>query len=135
MGAVRCDLDSAFIEMASMTKALNPFRLQLLRYVNEHRNTTVNGVCEGIGRKQSVVSVNLVKMSKLGILDRSGDGTKGYYRISKKFKDTIEKLYAYLNSDFDYTAATVDDEDGTLPLVFDESPMAAYIEEVNKEGE
>jgi predicted transcriptional regulator len=111
MGAVRCDLDNAFVEMANMTKALNPFRLQLLRYVNEHRNTTVNGVCEGIGRKQSVVSVNLVKMGNLGILERNGDGTKGYYRVSKKFKDVINKLHEYLNTDFDYTSATKGDKE------------------------
>lgn len=97
-------MEADFLEIAKQTKLLNKFRLQLLRYVNEHRNTTVNGVCEGIGRKQSVVSVNLCKMHKFGILERSGDGTKGYYRISKGFRDTVDRLYEYLHTDFDYKA-------------------------------
>lgn len=98
-------MEADFLEIAKQTKLLNKFRLQLLRYVNEHRNTTVNGVCEGIGRKQSVVSVNLCKMHKAGILERSGDGTKGYYRISKSFRDAIGRLYEYLHIDFDYKAS------------------------------
>mgnify|MGYP001237855061 CR=1 FL=1 len=134
MGVVKFDIANTFLEIAQMTKALNPFRLQLLKYVNEHKNTTVNGVCEGINRKQSVVSVNLVKMGNLGILERNGDGTKGYYRVSKKFKDVINKLHEYLNTDFDYTSATKGDDDSTMPLVFDESPMVAYIE-TTEEGE
>ena len=91
--------DKDFAEIAQKIKLLSPFRFQLLRFVNEHSNVTVNGICEAINRKQSVVSVNLCKMHRYGILDRDGDGTKGYYRIAKGFREAVDKLYAYLHTD------------------------------------
>jgi predicted transcriptional regulator len=107
-------MEADFLEVAKMVKLLNKFRLQLLRYVNEHRNTTVNGICEGLGRKQSVVSVNLCKMHRAGVLERTGDGTKGYYRVSKGFKNTVDRLHSYLHTDFDYVSPQANSNEGVI---------------------
>ena len=81
---------------ASMIRALNPERLEILKFISDKGETNVRSIYAEMGKEQSVISLNLSILKKAGFVTSEKSGQNRIYSVNIEFLERFNLIISDL---------------------------------------
>jgi DNA-binding transcriptional ArsR family regulator len=81
---------------ASMIRALNPERLEILKFISDKGETNVRSIYAEMGKEQSVISLNLSILRKAGFVKYDKAGQNRIYSVNIEFLERFNLIISDL---------------------------------------